>query len=187
LWVATLRARVSVHPELQGAWERPWVLAFWHGAQFPLLAWKRRRKTVVLVSLSSDGALGARALALQGLDVVRGSTSRGGIRGLAAIVKAMKRAGADAAFAVDGPRGPRGVVKGGAVVAARATGGVLVPMAGSTRRGFVLRSTWDRFEIAWPFTRVDVALGRPIDPCTTPDATAAVERELTMLNRGVVA
>jgi lysophospholipid acyltransferase (LPLAT)-like uncharacterized protein len=163
------------------------VLAFWHGAQFTLLAWKRRRRTVVLVSLSSDGALGARALALQGLDVVRGSTSRGGVRGLAAIVKVMKRERADAAFAVDGPRGPRGVVKGGAVVAARATGGVLVPMASSIQRGFVFRSAWDRFEIAWPFTRVDVALGKPIDPLTTPDPRTAVERELEMLGRGAVA
>jgi lysophospholipid acyltransferase (LPLAT)-like uncharacterized protein len=97
----------------------------------------------------------------------------------------MKRARTDAAFAVDGPRGPRGVVKGGAVVAARASGGVLVPMTSSIRQGFVVRSAWDRFAIAWPFTRVDVALGRPIDPRTTPDPRREVERELTMLNCGV--
>jgi lysophospholipid acyltransferase (LPLAT)-like uncharacterized protein len=185
LWVRTLRVHVSVHPELHEAGERPWVLAFWHGSQFPLLACKRRRRTVVLVSLSSDGALQARALALQGLDVVRGSTSRGGVRGLAAIVRVMKRAGADAAFAVDGPRGPRGLVKGGAVVAARASGGVLVPMASSIRQGFVIRSAWDRFAIAWPFTRVDVSLGRPIDPRTTPDPRREVERALAMLDYGV--
>jgi lysophospholipid acyltransferase (LPLAT)-like uncharacterized protein len=135
-----------------------------HGSQWPLLAWRRRRRTVVLVSLSRDGAMQARALALQGLRVVRGSSSRGGARGLAAIVRAMKREGADAAFAVDGPRGPYGVVKPGAIAAARATGGVVVPISGAIERGLVLKRAWDRFAIAWPFTRVTVTLRAPIDP-----------------------
>jgi lysophospholipid acyltransferase (LPLAT)-like uncharacterized protein len=181
VWLATLRVRLVVHPALAAVKDRPWVLAFWHGTQWPLLAsvprrrwwrgagalntwWARRRHTVVLVSLSRDGAMQARALAVQGLRVVRGSSSRGGARGLAALVRAMKRERADAAFAVDGPRGPRGVVKAGAVVAARATGAVLVPAAGVVRRGVVLRRAWDAFAIAWPFTRVEVALGAPIEP-----------------------
>jgi lysophospholipid acyltransferase (LPLAT)-like uncharacterized protein len=187
LWLATLRVRVVVHPALDAAGDRPWVLAFWHGTQWPLLAWRRRRPTVVLVSLSRDGAMQARALALQGLRVVRGSSSRGGARGLAALVRAMKRDGADAAFAVDGPRGPRGAVKAGAVVAARSTGAVLVPMAGGVRHGVVLRRAWDRFALAWPFTRVDVVLGAPVDPRLSPDARGEVERSLADLNAGVAA
>jgi lysophospholipid acyltransferase (LPLAT)-like uncharacterized protein len=183
-WLATLRVRVVRHPALDAVGGRPWVLAFWHGTQWPLLAWRRRGPTVVMVSLSRDGALQARALAVQGLRVVRGSASRGGARGLAALVRAMRRLGADAAFAVDGPRGPRGVVKGGAVVAARAAGAVLVPMTGRVRRGLVLSRAWDRFAIAWPFTRVDVVLGAPIEP-TASDARAAVERSLAVLNGAV--
>ncbi len=180
-WLRTLRVRVEVDPRLRAAADRPWVLAFWHGAQWPLLAWRRRRRTVVLVSLSRDGALQARALGVQGFRVVRGSSSRGGARGLAALVRVMKREGADAAFAVDGPRGPLGVVKPGAVAAARATGAVLVPMAGAVRRGIVLARTWDRFAIAWPFSRVDVALGAPIDPGAVPDPRAELERRLAAL------
>lgn len=182
LWLATLRVRVVQHPALAPVQGRPWVLAFWHGTQWPLLAWRRRKRTVVLVSLSPDGGLQARALAIQGLRVVRGSSSRGGARGLAAVVRAMKREGADAAFAVDGPRGPCGVVKGGAIVAARATGGVLVPMAGAVRRGVVLRQTWDRFAVAWPFTRVDVVLGPPVDPEESRDARGDIQRALARLN-----
>jgi lysophospholipid acyltransferase (LPLAT)-like uncharacterized protein len=185
VWLATLRVRVVAHPGLDDVRDRPWVLAFWHGTQWPLLAWRRRRPTVVLVSLSRDGSMQARALAVQGLHVVRGSSSRGGARGLAALVRAMRR-GADAAFAVDGPRGPRGVVKGGAVVAARAAGAVLVPMAGIVHSGIVLGRAWDRFAIAWPFTRVDVALGDPIDPRTAVDARAEIETSLIRLNTGVL-
>ncbi len=176
-WLATLRVRVVRDPSLEGVAERPWVLAFWHGTQWPLLAWRRRRRTVVLVSLSRDGAMQARALALQGLRVVRGSSSRGGARGLAALVRAMKREHADAAFAVDGPRGPLGVVKGGALV---------VPMTGRVGRGIVLRRAWDRFAVAWPFTRVEVVLGAPIEPATA-GARDAVERALREMNRDSLA
>jgi len=164
LWLATLRVRLVVHPELESAKDVPWVLAFFHGKQWPLLAWRRRRPTVVMVSHSNDGALQARALRVLGMRVVRGSSSRGGARGLAALVRAMRGGGTDAAFAVDGPRGPYGHVKPGAVMAASKTGAVLVPMGSAISRGLVLERAWDRFAIAWPFSRVAVVLGRPIDP-----------------------
>jgi len=181
LWLATLRVRVVADPALEAAADRPWVFAFFHGTQWPLLAWKRRGPTVVLVSLSRDGAMQAKALALQGFRVVRGSSSRGGVRGLAALVRRVRAEQADAAFAVDGPRGPYGVVKGGAVAAARAVGGVLVPMGGAVERGVVLRRAWDRFALAWPFSRVTVALGAPIDP-ELPDARASLERAIAHAN-----
>jgi lysophospholipid acyltransferase (LPLAT)-like uncharacterized protein len=185
LWLATLRVRVVFDPGLAAVQDRPWVLAFWHGTQWPLLAWKRRRPTVVLVSLSSDGAMQARALKVQGLSVVRGSSSRGGARGLAQLVRAMRRGRLDAAFAVDGPRGPLGQVKEGVVVAARATGAVVVPVAGAVRHGMVLRRAWDRFAIAWPFTEVEVSLGAPIEPDGVVDARTQIERSLVSLNSGL--
>lgn len=180
LWLATLRVRVVVDPALADRGEHPWVFAFWHGTQWPLLAWRRRKPTVVMVSHSRDGAMQARALRLQGLGVVRGSSSRGGARGLAALVRRMRR-GADAAFAVDGPRGPHGSVKGGAILAARAAGGMLVPMGAGVTRGIVLRKTWDQFQIAWPFSRVTVALGEPIDP-QLPDAKGRLESAIARAN-----
>ncbi len=181
LWLATLRVHVRRDPALDAVSERPWVLAFFHGTQWPLLAWKRRAPTVVMVSHSSDGAIQARALALQGFRVVRGSSSRGGVRGLAALVRRMKRERADAAFAVDGPRGPYGVAKGGAITAARAAGALLVPMGGAVEHGVVLRGAWDRFVLAWPFTRVTVTLGAPIDP-DVADARALLETAIVRAN-----
>lgn len=180
-WLATLHVRVVVNPALAGVEGRPWVFAFFHGTQWPLLALRRRRPTVVLVSLSRDGAMQARALELQGLRVVRGSSSRGGARGLAALVRRMRADCADAAFAVDGPRGPYGVAKEGAVAAARAVGGVLVPLGGAIERGIVLRRAWDRFGIAWPFSRVTVRFGAPIEPLCE-GARAALEGAIVRAN-----
>jgi lysophospholipid acyltransferase (LPLAT)-like uncharacterized protein len=164
VWLSTLRVRVTVDPRLVGPGsDTPWVMGFWHGRQWPLFTYKRRRSTVVLVSLSRDGSMQARALALQGLTVVRGSSSRGGARGLVGVVRRV-RDGLDAAFAVDGPKGPLGVVKGGVVTAARAAGAWLVPVGAAIDRGLVLERAWDRYLIAWPFSRVSVVLGAPIDP-----------------------
>ncbi|MBX3233507.1 MAG: DUF374 domain-containing protein [Labilithrix sp.] len=176
VWLRTLRVTLEVDPSLPC--DRPWVLCFFHGKQWPLLAWRRRRRTAVMVSLSRDGALQARVLTVLGFDVVRGSSSRGGARGLAAVVRRLRRGDADAAFAVDGPRGPYGVVKEGALVAARRSGAVLVPMGSAiSGGGKVFARAWDRYAVAWPFARVAVVLGAALpaeaDACAAARAIEA--------------
>lgn len=163
VWLATLRLRLELHPDLEAAADVPWVLSFFHGTQWPLLAWRRRRKTVVLVSLSKDGDLQARALGLLGMTVVRGSSSRGGVRGLAVLVRRLREGTTDAAFAVDGPRGPYGTIKPGALMAAKRAGGVLVPMGSAAIRAKIFDRAWDRFVLAWPFSTVSVVLGPPLE------------------------
>lgn len=170
VWLATLRLRLEIHPDLEAVRDAPWVLSFFHGTQWPLLAWRRRRKTVVLVSLSKDGDLQARALGMLGMSVVRGSSSRGGVRGLAALVRRLRAGMADAAFAVDGPRGPYGTIKPGALMAAKRAGGVLVPMGSAAIRAKIFSRAWDRFVLAWPFSTVSVVLGPPLDA----DASEAI-------------
>jgi lysophospholipid acyltransferase (LPLAT)-like uncharacterized protein len=176
-WLRTLRLRVVDRTSARDrAGEAPWVLCFWHGSQVPLLAWRRRRKTTVMVSLSADGALQARVMAIAGMDVVRGSTSRGGVRALAAIVRRLRGdAGTarDAAFAVDGPRGPRHSVAPGAIGCARAVDGKLVPIGGAARPTKVLVRSWDRLALPWPFARAVVVLGPALDANTEGDALGA--------------
>jgi len=166
LLLATLRVTVSLDPRLDPSDARPWVLAFWHGEQLPLLAWRRRRPTAVLVSFSADGQIQARALRALGFRVERGSSSRGAVGGLVAMVRRLEE-GHDAAFAVDGPRGPRLHVAPGAQVAARRSFGVLVPMACAVDRVGVLGKTWDRYLVPYPFARVVIRLGPPLDPRAT--------------------
>lgn len=161
LYIATLRVTVTADPALDRADPRPWVLSFWHGEQLPLLLFRRRRPTVALVSHSRDGQMQARALAFQGLLIERGSSSRGGARGLVAIVRRLQQ-GQDAAFAIDGPKGPRGTVRPGARAAARLGGGVLVPMGSAAPSGVTLTRAWDHFRIPYPFSKVAVRLGPPL-------------------------
>lgn len=178
-WLATLRLRVEVDPALETglAAGAPWILSFFHGTQWPLLAWRRRRPTLVMVSHSQDGALQAEALGVLGFRVVRGSSSRGGARGLAAIVRGLRAGSADAAFAVDGPRGPYGVVKPGAALAAARSGGVLVPMGSASAPSHTFARAWDRYALALPFARAVVVLGAPLPADTSAEALAAAIRE----------
>ena len=76
-----------------------------------------------------------------------------------AMIRAV-RGGADAAFAVDGPRGPLHSAKRGALVVAERARAELVPVACAARRTWVLHQAWDRFEIPLPFTTVAIAVGR---------------------------
>jgi lysophospholipid acyltransferase (LPLAT)-like uncharacterized protein len=185
-YLATLRARVQIDPALDLGDARPFVLCFWHGDQLPLFRWKRRRATVALVSLSPDGQMQARALRRQGLEVERGSSTRAGARGLMAIVTRL-RAGHDAAFAVDGPRGPRHRVAPGARAAAELSGGVLVPMGVAAPRAWVLAKTWDQFRIPLPFSRVCVHLGPPLEASASlDDVAAAIARASLSASQGVI-
>ena len=183
LWLMTLRLDLRVHPSVGAAMDsgRPWVLAFFHGKQWPLLAWRRRRPTMVMVSLSKDGEIQTRALSVLGFTVVRGSSSRGGARGLAGIVRGLKAGGYDAAFAVDGPRGPYGVPKPGAVLAARASGALIVPMGSAIAGAKIFARAWDRFELAWPFTRVCVVLGPPLELGCPADSEDTVGKLATTI------
>lgn len=160
VWVATLRYRRV------GAWPAgPGVVAFWHGDQLPLLGQRPPGRLVAPVSLSADGRLQARILARLGVEHVSGSSSRGGARALLGLARALKEpSGALALVAVDGPRGPRGVAKPGAVYLARRLGVPIWPVGVAVRRGRRLRRAWDRYLLPLPFTRAVVHFGAPWSP-----------------------
>jgi len=154
----TLRVRVQgALPDPDG--DAPCIYAFWHGEQQLILAalQHRPRPLAVMTSRSADGELQTRILRRFGLETVRGSSSRGGAAALRALIRRV-RAGLGAAIAVDGPRGPRHVAKGGVVQLARLTGAPIVLLRGRVSRAWRLKSAWDRYVIPKPFAQVDVTV-----------------------------
>lgn len=142
------------------AWpvEGPCVAAFLHADLIPMIA--LHRGMVGIVSASRDGALAAAALRHFGHDVVRGSSSRGGVAALRGARTALA-AGRRVGITVDGPRGPAGVEKPGARALAAAAG---VPLVfGEIEAPGLRLPTWDRMRVPWPFARVRVryAVSRP--------------------------
>jgi lysophospholipid acyltransferase (LPLAT)-like uncharacterized protein len=67
-----------------------------------------------------------------------------------------------AAHVVDGPRGPKAVVKAGLISMAQLSGAAIIPVYISVNRAWIARS-WDRCLIPKPFSRVLVRFGQPID------------------------
>lgn len=132
----------------------PVIFVFWHGNLLPLVHYHRHEGIVVLVSEHADGERIARVLARRGFGTVRGSSTRGGVRGLRALVRAA-RAGRDLALTPDGPRGPRGEFKPGALAVARLTGLPVIPLAVSASPSWSLGS-WDRFMVPKPFAVVRI-------------------------------
>ncbi len=143
----------------------PFIFCFFHGNQAGLLAHPRVRPAVVMTSFSTDGELQNFILNRLGFHTVRGSSSRKGASGLKGIIRNI-REGKDALFAVDGPRGPRGQVKAGALAAAKLTHTSLVPIAFSTDRAWIFERSWDRYTLPKPFAKVNIFRGNPIEAVT---------------------
>jgi lysophospholipid acyltransferase (LPLAT)-like uncharacterized protein len=156
----------------------PVIFVFWHGHLLPLVHYHRREGIEVLVSEHSDGEYIAQILRRYGFGTVRGSTTRGGMRGLRGLVRAA-REGRDLAVTPDGPRGPRHEVKPGALATARMTGLPLVPLAVSVSSAWRLDS-WDRFLVPKPFSRVRIEY---LPPRFVP--RDASRRELETLAEGL--
>ena len=136
------------------------ILVFWHGRILPSAYHYRNRGIVVMTSMNQDGEAIARCIQRLGFGVARGSSSRGGFRALAQLARDI-RAGRDAAFTIDGPRGPRYVAKQGPVLLAFKTGAAICCFHVSMRRKIELGS-WDGFQIPLPFTETVLLQAPPI-------------------------
>jgi len=138
---------------------RPVVIVAWHASLLTTIYCHRRRNVVIMTSLSEDGDLLTRILYNLGYKCVRGSSSRGGMRGLLEMMRLLK-SGLTGAITVDGPRGPRHEVKPGAALLAQKTGALLVPV-GVRYSHCITLNNWDRTEIPLPGSRAVMVTGEP--------------------------
>lgn len=158
--------------------EREWVDHLEAGGLVLLCAWHQQFFSAIhhfqsyapyrpslMISKSKDGDIIARVAEKSGWHAVRGSSSRGGGSALKEMVERLRRSRL-AGHVVDGPRGPAGIVKPGAISLARSTGAVIVPVFTSADRAWYFNS-WDRFMIPKPFARVTLRFGRMMDLALT--------------------
>jgi lysophospholipid acyltransferase (LPLAT)-like uncharacterized protein len=160
----------------------PVLFALWHGRLLPLTYFHRHRGFAAMVSRSKDGEYISRIVEKWGFEVVRGSTSRGGLTALRDVSRQI-RAGNSVAITPDGPRGPRQRLQPGVILAAKLTGAPILPVVAGCNRAW-WPGSWDRFCIPKPFAEVVVLYGEPrYVPRDADDAelarhAAALEREL---------
>ena len=157
----------------------PTIYAFWHRSLLVCAHRFRRRNIAILISRSFDGELIARTVERLGFRAVRGSSSRGGPTALKRMADAYRQ-GHICAFTADGPRGPAMIAQPGAVQLAQLVG---APWLGAfyacPRRAWTL-STWDRFLIPKPFSRVVLCWPAHISTAhrAAPELQAALQSTL---------
>jgi hypothetical protein len=71
--------------------------------------------------------------------------------------------GLDAAFTIDGPRGPRFVAKPGPAMLARRTGCPIGLFHISYEHAKMFKGTWDHFQLPRPYSRVVMVFTRMIE------------------------
>ncbi len=137
------------------------IYTFWHSEIFAATWFWRKRGIVVMSGQNFDAEYVARIILRHGYGTARGSSSRGALRALAEMAKSI-RAGHDTAFTIDGPRGPRHVAKGGAVLLARTTGAAVLCFHIAVAKAYVFRRSWDQTQIPYPFSRAAIFIAPPI-------------------------
>ncbi|MBW1836881.1 MAG: lysophospholipid acyltransferase family protein [Deltaproteobacteria bacterium] len=138
------------------------IVAVWHQRLLPALAYVmkfRHFEPIIMISQSRDGELTARLAKRLGLVPVRGSSTRGGTTALVAILKALEK-NPVVVHIVDGPTGPKGIVKPGLISMAQLSGAVILPLIVSAKKAWIIGS-WDKFLLPKPFSEVTIEWGQP--------------------------
>jgi lysophospholipid acyltransferase (LPLAT)-like uncharacterized protein len=169
---------------------RPYIYALLHAHQAAAVFVNDDKVMSAMVSRSDDGELLVPSLKVRRVIPVRGSTrskgrDKGGREALQSLA-ALLRQGVPTLLAVDGPTGPRNHVHRGVAELALDTGAAVLPVIVLPSRRFILRGTWDRFQIPKPFCTLRLIFADAIEPARYSDAEtlrAELGRALTALER----
>jgi lysophospholipid acyltransferase (LPLAT)-like uncharacterized protein len=171
------------HAERVYASRKQCIWAFWHRVIIPIVWWRRNHGVVIMNTTAFDGQWTRKVIEWLGFGTAQGSSSRGGLRGLAVMARRLDE-GLDCGFTIDGPRGPRYVAKPGPVMLARKTGCPVMVFHIGVDRGMTFEKTWDHFLLPMPFARAVILFSPPIyvpknaDAATLEAKHAEMQREL---------
>ncbi|HMS34842.1 MAG TPA: lysophospholipid acyltransferase family protein [Ignavibacteria bacterium] len=154
LLIRTLKIKIHELPDK----DKNFVFIFFHSQM--IIGWWlfRDRRSAALVSASEDGDILNRLLVKWRYNVVRGSSSKGGKDALKELIEIVNK-NYSAVITPDGPRGPAGEIKNGALIVSNKCGIPVIPVKIVYHRKKVLTKSWDKFEIPLPFSGCDVYFG----------------------------
>ena len=138
-----------------------YIFCCWHNKLFlgPHLL-PRNRVINALQSSHSDGMITSLAFQYLGMNVILGSSKRGGIQAFRKMVKCLQL-GESIAITPDGPKGPKEKVKEGIIKLAQMTNTPIIPLVWATRK-FKTINSWDNFVLPFPFSKGIYSFGKPI-------------------------
>lgn len=160
---------------------RPVIIAAWHGMTLMLAGYLvthlDRDRLILVVPDDSRGAalsVWARRQGMHPFVISMEANSLVAARRLLGLIRQMKpgigpsagssrpRAGMNLYLNPDGPDGPSREPKSGIVFIARRAGALIVPTGAFTATGYRI-PRWDRYIVPFPFSRIAVVVGEPLD------------------------
>ncbi len=159
----TLRIRYEFAPgtyPYDDVLQERFIFSVWHEQLILPTFAGRPSQGAALVSRHFDGTYVADTLAALGIQIVRGSTNRGGTQAVRELLEVLKDG--HMVLTPDGPRGPRRRIKPGLVYLASRSGRGIIPIACACDRAWVIRGNWTDLIIPKPFARLVVITGPPI-------------------------
>jgi len=137
--------------------DQPAIFACLHRDILPTIMHVRPMRPTLLVSGSPDGEILIRTLGHQHYGFVRGATGEDGKRAFVQLRRELD-AGRSIGLAVDGPKGPFGMINEGVLQLSRLSGRPIVPLRAEPARCVAL-NTWDRTVVPFLFSRVVMRRG----------------------------
>ena len=158
------------------------ILAFWHNRLLLFgYIYKNQTDAYMMISRSRDGELISRFVGYLGINSIRGSSSKGGKTAFKTLAKLLKE-GYHAAITPDGPRGPRYQVQKGAINLSKISGAPIIPATYNASRKKVF-SSWDRFILPLPFSRIVVIYADPVTVTRDADFQVIEEKRRELENK----
>jgi hypothetical protein len=136
------------------------IFCFWHGKIVLPYYVYRGLGAYILISEHRDGEFIARMVRFNGYRPVRGSSTRGGAKGLKGLLKVIRKGGV-IAITPDGPKGPKGRLKEGIVFLAQLTGLPVYTLGVGYSKCWQLKD-WSGLKVPKPFARGVIAFGKGI-------------------------
>lgn len=136
------------------------IIAFWHSRMLPVWFYFRKRRPYAVVSKSKDGSILSSLLESWGLQLIRGSSSKGGKEVLDSIIENLNHN--MVLITPDGPRGPKEAFKPGIFIASHRTQKPFYFIDVKIKSKFIFKKAWDKFEFPMPFSKIYFKVSGPI-------------------------
>lgn len=161
----------------------PVVLAHFHQDELVLLTLISSYNVATMTSTSKDGEIMAAVLWLMGVQVSRGSSTRGGASALKKLIQLCK-AGRNSTFAIDGPKGPIYEPKPGVFELSRLLKSRIYAAGVCCDRAWHFPRAWNKTFLPKPFAVIKIVWNKALDPVTkdqdprSPDLAKTLKNQL---------
>ncbi len=168
---------------------KPLILSAWHGMTMMLVGLLTNRLDTDNIVLLMPNDWRGESLKIFATKMgatpfpmdLEDTASVGVARQLISLVQTVKQ-GKNCYITPDGPHGPAYVAKPGVAFIAQKARALILPLGAYTRHGYRL-PRWDTYVTPYPFSRISVQVGEPIEVPPKVDLTAVTDKLTNILHR----